>query len=226
MLSQTEENYLKALLKIISEYDGKTEAGTNEISLLLGVKPATTTDMLKKLKEKDLVAYEKYGKITLTTKGRKEAMMVLRKHRLWETFLNETLGFSWDEVHEIAEQLEHIQSEKLIVKLDKFLGFPKFDPHGDPIPKENGELPIVNSILLANADLNRLSKVLAVKDTSTLFLKYLEKINISIGSVIRVLDKNLYDNSFLIKIDEQKESNVSFKFAQNLLVNYEDKLQS
>ena len=123
MLSQTEENYLKALLKIISENSGKTEAGTNEISLLLGVKPATTTDMLKKLKEKNLVAYEKYGKITLTTKGRQDAMMVLRRHRLWETFLNETLGFSWDEVHEIAEQLEHIQSEKLIIKLDNFLLF-------------------------------------------------------------------------------------------------------
>ena len=222
MLSQTEENYLKALLKITTQDEDKKEAGTNEIAHLLGVKPATTTDMLKKLKEKNLVDYEKYGKITLTVGGTKNAMMVLRKHRLWETFLNETLDFAWDEVHEIAEQLEHIHSEKLINKLDEFLGYPKFDPHGDPIPKENGELPIINSILLASADLNRLTKVLAVKDTSTLFLKYLEKINISIGSIISIIEKNSYDNSVLIKIDEGKETNVSFKFAQNLLVNYKD----
>jgi DtxR family Mn-dependent transcriptional regulator len=224
MLSQTEENYLKTLLKLTTQYEDKTEAGTNEIALLLGVKPATTTDMLKKLKEKKLVHYEKYGKIILTADGKRNAMIVVRKHRLWETFLNDTLDFAWDEVHEIAEQLEHIHSEKLINKLDEFLGYPKFDPHGDPIPKENGELPVINSFLLANAELNKITKVLAVKDTSSLFLKYLEKINISIGSLISVIEKNSYDNSILIKIDEGRESNVSFKFAQNLLVNYRDKI--
>ncbi len=137
-LTFTEENYLKALFKI--GYDKVlSEVGTNELATHLTVKPATANNMLKKLKEKTLVDYEKYGKIMLTPKGKKRAISIVRNHRLWETFLYEKLSFSWDEVHEVAEQLEHIKSAKLIDRLDEFLDFPALDPHGDPIPNKNGE---------------------------------------------------------------------------------------
>ena len=126
MLSQTEENYLKALFKLTYE-NNNNEAGTNELALTLEVKPATVNDMLKKLKDKEFVNYKKYGKITLSGKGKKIALEIIRKHRLWETFLYKKLEFTWDEVHEVAEQLEHIQSAKLVDKLDEFLDFPEFD---------------------------------------------------------------------------------------------------
>ena len=141
MLSFTEENYLKALLKITID-NNVVEVGTNELALHLNVKAATVTDMLRRLKEKKLINYQKYGKIGLNDNGRKIALEILRKHRLWETFLYQKLDFNWDEVHEIAEQLEHIKSAKLINKLDAFLDFPQFDPHGDPIPTEHGELKV------------------------------------------------------------------------------------
>ena len=133
LLTYTEENYLKTLLKLTLE-SKRAEAGTNELATHLMVKPATVSDMLKKLKEKQLVDYEKYGKITLTDEGKKIGIEIIRRHRLWETFLYEKLEFTWDEVHEVAEQLEHIHSAKLVDKLDKFLNYPAFDPHGDPIP--------------------------------------------------------------------------------------------
>jgi DtxR family Mn-dependent transcriptional regulator len=218
MLSFTEENYLKTLLKITSQDGGKKEAGTNEMAILLGVKPATATDMLKKLKEKDLVEYEKYGKITLTQLGRKKGLLVIRKHRLWETFLCEKLDFSWDEVHDVAEQLEHIQSEKLVNKLEEFLNFPKFDPHGDPIPQANGEVPKTSNQLLNSLEKGALCKVVAVKDTSTDFLLYLEKLNISIGTQIEIIDKIPFDESMIILISDKLRTNVSNKFCENLLV--------
>src|SRR3954454_8694896 len=140
MLSHTEENYLKALFHLTTESIDKSKAGTNELAAHLNVKPASVNDMLKKLKEKKLISYEKYGKISLTAEGKRKAVDIIRKHRLWETFLYEKLEFSWDEVHEIAEQLEHIQSQKLVDKLDKFLKYPQFDPHGDAIPNAKGEM--------------------------------------------------------------------------------------
>ncbi len=169
MLSQTEENYLKALLKIAFS-NVNTEVGTNELATLLTVKPATVSDMLKKLKEKELVDYEKYGKITLTTEGRKNAIEVLRKHRLWETFLYEKFEFTWDEVHEVAEQLEHIQSAKLIDMLDKFLDYPEFDPHGDPIPNKKGEIKVHFKKTLSDVEVGNSCKMVAVKDNSSSFL--------------------------------------------------------
>lgn len=140
-LSYTEENYLKGLFKLTIELGDKEEAGTNEIAAHLGVKPASVNDMLKKLKDKKLIQYERYGKSSLTKEGKKRAIEIVRKHRLWETFLHEKLAFNWDEVHEVAEQLEHIQSKKLIDKLDQFLEYPSIDPHGDPIPNAKGEWP-------------------------------------------------------------------------------------
>lgn len=218
MLSYTEENYLKALLKLSFQNEDKPEAGTNEMAAYLGVKPATATDMLKKLKEKELVTYKKYGKILLTESGRKSGIAILRKHRLWETFLYEKLDFSWDEVHEVAEQLEHIQSAKLVDKLEEFLNFPEFDPHGDPIPKANGEIPELAKTLLSELQVGELCKVAAVKDTSTLFLQYLEKLSITIGSQLRVIDVVPFDGSLSIQIETEEPRSVSMKFAESLFV--------
>lgn len=218
MLSYTEENYLKALLKLSFQNEDKPEAGTNEMAAHLGVKPATATDMLKKLKEKELVNYKKYGKILLTDSGKQQAIAILRKHRLWETFLYEKLDFSWDEVHEVAEQLEHIQSNKLVDKLEEFLGFPEFDPHGDPIPKANGDMPKVEKILLSEVQEGEVCWVVAVKDTSTVFLQYLEKLEITIGTPIKVLERIDFDGSMSIQISDQEARNVSMKFAESLFI--------
>lgn len=218
MLSYTEENYLKALLKLSFQNEDKPEAGTNEMAAYLGVKPATATDMLKKLKEKDLVNYQKYGKILLTDNGRKSGIAILRKHRLWETFLYEKLDFSWDEVHEVAEQLEHIQSAKLVDKLEEFLDFPEFDPHGDPIPKANGEMPVIAKTLLSELKNGDVCKVAAVKDTSTLFLQYLEKLHITIGTTISVIEVIAFDGSLNIQIEDAEPRSVSMKFAESLFV--------
>jgi len=218
MLSFTEENYLKALLKLSSQNAEKPEAGTNEMAHDLGVKPATATDMLKKLKEKGLVDYQKYGKIILTETGRQHGIAILRKHRLWETFLYEKLDFSWDEVHEVAEQLEHIQSTKLVDKLEEFLNFPEFDPHGDPIPNAKGEMPIVPKTLLSEITAGNTCRVTAVKDTSTAFLQYLEKLHITIGTNLIVVEVIDFDGSMNISIGDAPARNVSMKFADSLFV--------
>lgn len=196
----------------------RPEAGTNEMAAYLGVKPATATDMLKKLKEKELVTYQKYGKILLTELGRTKGVSILRKHRLWETFLCEKLDFSWDEVHEVAEQLEHIQSEKLVNKLEEFLDFPDFDPHGDPIPKANGDIPVIDKVLLSEILAAEHCKVVAVKDTSAVFLQYLEKLNITIGTKIKVLEVIDFDGSLNIQIEKEEPRSVSMKFAESLFV--------
>jgi DtxR family Mn-dependent transcriptional regulator len=219
MLSYTEENYLNALFKISLD-DENEEAGTNKLAKLLSVKPATANDMLKKLKEKNLVDYEKYGKITLTKQGKQRAIDIVRKHRLWETFLYEKLEFSWKEVHEVAEQLEHIQSEKLIEKLDKFLGYPKLDPHGDPIPNKKGEIKILYKKTLSEISVGKSCKMVAVKDNSSAFLQYVDKLGLGINSEIKVLSKQEYDALFVIKVNG-KQLTVSQKFAENIFVKIE-----
>ena len=161
---------MKSLLHLTVEDSNKAEAGTNELANWLGVKPASVNDMLKKLKEKKLVHYEKYGKISLTVEGRKKAIEVVRKHRLWETFLYEKLSFTWDEVHEVAEQLEHIQSAKLVDKLDEFLRFPLYDPHGDVIPNAKGELPVYHKKTLNEEEVGHHCTMVAVKDNSASFM--------------------------------------------------------
>jgi DtxR family Mn-dependent transcriptional regulator len=216
MLSYTEENYLKALLKISFD-KGVEEVGTNELASTLAIKPATANDMLKKLKEKELVDYEKYGKISLSVEGRKNAIDVLRKHRLWETFLYEKLEFSWDEVHEVAEQLEHIHSEKLVDKLDKFLEYPEFDPHGDPIPNKKGELKVQFKKTLSDVAVGSSCKMVAVKDNSSSFLQYVVKVGLGINNEIVVLSKQEYDAIMVIEVNGVKSS-VSQKFAENIFV--------
>lgn len=217
MLSFTEENYLKALFRLTCENKQKLEAGTNELATHLGVKPASVNDMLKKLKEKKLIDYEKYGKIKLTGKGQKAGVEVLRKHRLWETFLFEKLDFSWDEVHEVAEQLEHIQSTKLIEALDKFLDFPQFDPHGDVIPNAKGEMKFVYNKTLADIEPGQQCKMVAVKDNSAPFLQYVIEVGLGINNRIKVISINAYDEMFLIEVDKRR-TGVSKKFAENIYV--------
>ncbi|WP_300596985.1 metal-dependent transcriptional regulator [Niabella sp.] len=217
MLSNTEENYLKALLYLTAEDAGKKEAGTNDLATHLGLKPATVNDMLKRLKEKGYVSYKKYGKISLTRPGRDIAIFVMRKHRLWETFLCEVLEFSWDEVHEVAEQLEHIQSDKLTERLDKFLNYPDYDPHGDPIPKSNGKMPPRATTLLSSVTVQQFCTVAAVKDTSPVFLQYLEQLSIGIGTKIKVMEKISFDGSMTLQVGKDKLT-VSEKFANSLLV--------
>ena len=173
--------------------------------------------MLKKLAEKDFVSYQKYQGVTLTEKGLLAAKMIVRKHRLWEVFLVEKLNFSWDEVHEIAEELEHIKSEVLINKLDEFLGFPSFDPHGDPIPDGQGIIKKIEKHLLSDAEVNKDYKCIGVKDSSTDFLKYLDKQKIALGSVLKIVEREEFDETLTIAIDG-KRTTISNKIASNLYV--------
>jgi DtxR family Mn-dependent transcriptional regulator len=217
MLTATEENYLKALLNLTLVNEKGGLAGTNEIAAYLGVKPATANDMLKRLKEKKYIHYEKYGKISFSEKGRKLATEVLRKHRLWETFLYEKLEFTWDEVHEVAEQLEHIQSQKLVDKLDKFLKFPSFDPHGDAIPNAKGEMKAPFKKSLSAVPPGETCKMVAVKDNTAAFLQYVMQLGLGINNKIKVLSKQSYDSLMEIEVNG-KRSFVSEKFAENILV--------
>ncbi len=217
MLSFTEENYLKALLQITLEKVDKDEAGTNEIAAQLNVKPATANDMLKKLKQKKLINNEKYGKSTLTMEGNKIALEVLRKHRLWETFLYEKLKFTWDEVHEVAEQLEHIQSKKLIDEIDRLLNYPSFDPHGDVIPNANGEMIVPNRKTLLEEKIGHSCKMVGVKDNSSTFLQYVDKVGLAINKQVKILSRQEFDELIEIEVDGKKSS-VSPKFAENIII--------
>jgi len=216
-LTFTEENYLKAIYNLLHK-EGKGEISVNEIAERMTTKPATVTDMMRKLSEKNLVVYEKYKKIKLSANGVKRALQIVRKHRLWETFLYKTLNFSWDEVHEVAEQLEHIQSQKLIDKLDEFLQHPLFDPHGDPIPDAKGEMPATSTLSLAEAAINKIYIVVAVKDTSVSFLQQLEKLNLSIGATLTVIERMPFDKSNSVVTEDSKQLMLSEKIALNILV--------
>lgn len=217
-LSITEENYLKAIFSLSN--GNKEMVNTNNIAEHLEMKPASITDMVKKLSSKKLVQYEKYKGTSLTSSGAKIALQIIRKHRLWETFLVEKLNFKWDEVHELAEQLEHIKSQELVKRLDSFLGNPKFDPHGDPIPDENGILDFKKSTQLSGLDNNEKGVVMGVNDSTDLFLKYLNKLNISLGTHIKVIDRIPFDQSLEIIIDDASTSViVSAEVANNIYIN-------
>ncbi len=216
MLSFTEENYIKALLKISMETRNE-EISSNDLSVLLGVKPATVNDMLKKLKQKELVWFERYGKIRLTPLGREQGLHIIRKHRLWETFLYEKLGFSWDEVHEVAEQLEHIRSEKLIDKLDEFLSFPETDPHGDEIPKKNGEIRERPRITLAGSETGKKYRITGVKDNSAAFLQYLLRLGLVLHTTLEVMSVEAFDGSLEINANGRILS-VSQKLSGHIFV--------
>lgn len=215
MFSLSEENYLKAIFHLEKKYSGGVS--TNALAEEMDTKASSVTDMVKKLSDKKLVKYRKYQGVTLSEQGKRTAIEVIRKHRLWEVFLVEKLNFAWDEVHDIAEQLEHIKSEKLTDELDNFLGHPKRDPHGDPIPDSEGNFRIANKMILADLEEGQSGICVGVKDSSTEFLRYLDKNNIALGKPIEVVYREEYDQSLLIKINEQ-ELRISKSISNNLFV--------
>ncbi len=215
MFTLSEENYLKTIYHL----DAVSVKGisTNAIAKKLETKASSVTDMLKKLSDKNVIIYKKYQGVTLTELGKKTAANIVRKHRLWEVFLVEKLNFSWDEVHDVAEQLEHIQSQKLTNELDAFLGFPKQDPHGDPIPDKDGNFHQIEKRLLSSLQHNETGVCVGVKDSSSEFLQFLDKQEISLGQEITVLDKEPFDDSLYIKI-ENRTFSISNKIANNLYI--------
>jgi DtxR family transcriptional regulator, Mn-dependent transcriptional regulator len=215
MLSTTEENYLKAIYTLSERMD--SNIGTNHISSSMNTSAASVTDMLKRLSEKGLVHYEKYKGVILSENGGAVARNLVRKHRLWEVFLSEKLHFPWEKVHEIAEQLEHIQSEELESRLDEFLGFPKVDPHGDPIPDAQGRIFIPEYVILSSLSEGSKAKVMGVKEDSLSFLQYLNSISIAIGTNLEVLKIFPFDGSMSF-MNGNTEIFMSEKVASALLV--------
>ncbi len=215
--SFTEENYLKAIYKIAEKIDNEG-VSTNEIASAMSTKAASVTDMLKKLADKSLIDYKKYQGVRLTNKGEKVAIDIIRKHRLWELFLVDKLGFKWDEVHDMAEQLEHIQSDELIDRLDSYLDFPKYDPHGDPIPNKSGVFASKKMLDLYDMPVGFKGQISGVSDHSPVFLKHLEKIGITLGVEIKVEDKNQFDSSFWISVANADPIFISKEVTKNLLV--------
>jgi DtxR family Mn-dependent transcriptional regulator len=216
MHTLSEENYLKAIFRLAQLGDMKIS--TSAIAEALGNNPASVVDMIRKLTDKKVIEYDKKKGVKLTAQGQKEAVQIVRKHRLWEVFLLEKLGYRWDEIHDIAEELEHIKHPDLADRLEQFLGFPEYDPHGDPIPKANGKMAKSYSTTLADAKPGTACKVAAVKDTSSSFLQYLEKLDIKIGTSIQLIEKIAFDHSLVISIDERELSTVSQKFGENILI--------
>jgi DtxR family Mn-dependent transcriptional regulator len=215
-LTHAEENYLKAIYHL-SE-GGKKGVSTNDVSAEMKTKPASVSDMLRKLGEKEVIEYRKYYGLHITEEGKKLALQTIRKHRLWEVFLVEKLKFSWDEVHEVADELSHVKSRVLIQRLEEYLGFPKFDPHGDPIPDEYGDVRARQRLPLNELDLGSTGQIVAVKDKSTAFLKYLDKVGAYIGARIKVMDKTEFDGSVEILVDNKKSIFMSKDVAGNILV--------
>ncbi len=214
MYTLAEENYLKEIYHLSAS--GKTEVPTNAIAEKLKTTPASVTDMIKKLSQKGLIIYKKYQGVNISPEGKAHALKIIRKHRLWETFLVKKLSFCWDEVHEVAEQLEHIQSSLLVERLDKFLGYPEFDPHGEPIPSATGELKAQEKVLLAHMQPGQEGKVTAVEDSDNNFLQYLDKIGIAIGVTLKIMEEIAYDQSMLLVIDGQREIYISQQASKNI----------
>lgn len=214
--SFTEENYLKAIYKL-QEANGEV-VSTTTLAQVMGVHSPSVTDMLKRMATKKLVIYQKSRGFKLTEKGKQVAIGIIRKHRLWEVFLVNKLGFGWDEVHNIAEELEHIQSDALIERLDVYLGHPKADPHGDPIPDAKGVLPKSKSVLLSALPANSHVKFTGVTDHSSSFLNYLDKVGISLGDPIKIKNIEEFDQTYTLELKGRKEIIVSHKVANSLLV--------
>jgi len=215
-LSQTEENYIKEIFKLSEKTEGCIS--TNAIADAKETSAASVTDMVKKLAQKGYVEYIRYKGSQLTERGNEVAKALIRKHRLWEVFLVKQLNFNWDEVHDIAEQLEHVQSEALTERLDAFLEFPKLDPHGDPIPDAKGNITYTPAVNLMELNTGQTAVIVGVNDHSNPFLHYLDKLEIALGVHIKVLEIYSFDNSRHIVINETKEMVISQQIAQNLYV--------
>ncbi len=215
-LSFTEENYLKAIYHL--SHGGTETVNTNALADSMHTTPASANDMVKRLHQKNLIGHQKYKGAHLLSKGKEIALKIIRKHRLWEVFLVEKLDFKWDEVHEIAEQLEHIQSPVLIQRLDRFLGYPTVDPHGDPIPSESGEMKETFKAPISSLETGTKGMVVAVNNDDSHLLKHLDTIGIQLGSKVEIRERIVFDGSVSLKIDGQKDQFISQTIAENLMV--------
>ncbi len=203
MTSITEENHLKAIYSLSENCTKKVT--TNDLADKIGSKPSSITDMVKKLSKKGLVTYKKYKGVELTDEGKSTSLRIIRKHRLWELFLVKHLKFGWDEVHDMAEQLEHIDSDILVDRLDAFMEYPTHCPHGDPIPDANGQLRLNDHILLSQLKIGNMGLIACVNDDSSAFLQYLNKMNIELNSEIRIQEILEYDNSMQVKVNNSMD---------------------
>ena len=215
MFTQSEENYLKAIFQLQEETEGGIS--TSSLSEKLETKAASVTEMLKRLSDKELVDYQKYYGVQLTKTGRKQALLIVRKHRLWEYFLVERLNFNWDEVHDVAEQLEHIKSPKLVEELDSFLGRPQYDPHGDPIPDKDGNLPKSPTKKLSQLKLGDRGICKGFNDNSSAFLQFLDKQSIGLHTPIEILHIEQFDASMTVRV-AQREVLLSKTATDNIYI--------
>ena len=215
MYTIAEENYIKAVYHL--QQSGQNVL-TNDLAAALHTRPASVTDMLKKLEAKELLTYQKYYGVQLTERGRKLALTIIRRHRLWEYFLVNHLQFGWDEVHDIAEQLEHVQSQPLADKLDAFLGYPRFDPHGDPIPDQKGKIATQAQVSLLQLKLNQPAEVCAVGSQSAELLEMLKQKHLHIGAMVTVTQYYAFDQSLEIIVANQPAFNISEPVARQLFV--------
>ena len=216
MLSPAVENYLKAIYKISERENGAVS--TSSLAKELETSAASVTDMLRKLSEKKLIEYKKYKGARMTDLGNKMATALIRNHRLWEYFLVEKLHFGWEEVHEIAEELEHIKSEKLINRLDEYLDYPKFDPHGDPIPSKEGKITMRRQVALDSMREGEAGLVVRVQEHTKPFLAYLRERKIALGTRIQKLSATAYDGSINAEVNHEYMVTISQKAAQNILL--------
>lgn len=214
MNTLAEENYLKSIYHLS---ENVTSVTTNQLAALLNTKASSVTDMLKKLADKELINYTPYQGVSLTGSGQKVAVNIIRKHRLWEYFLVEKLNFKWDQVHEMAEEMEHISSNELIDRLDKFMGYPKYDPHGDPIPDCNGLFNIHNLKPVSSIGVNETGVICGVRNHSREFLQYLEKQELLIGKNILIKEVIEFDHSMVLEMGDKKIQ-ISREVANNLLI--------
>ncbi len=215
MISLTEENYLKALYRLSQE---KKEIVVKDIAESLNIKMPTVNSMVKKLDEKKFIKYEKYKAIELTDKGRKQALIILRKHRLTELFLTKVMNLGWEEVHDIAEQIEHIQSDRFFDRVDEMLGHPQFDPHGEPIPDPNGKLPVYKTIPLSEGQLNSPYKLAGVASHDPSFLQFLDSLGLTLGATIEIKEIQDFDKSMGVKLNNKQKTIFSNTVCRNLMV--------
>jgi DtxR family transcriptional regulator, Mn-dependent transcriptional regulator len=215
--SASEENYIKTIFHL--QYEDGT-VSTSELAAKLRTKPASVTDMMKKLKAKKLVHYQPYWGFHLTNEGRKVALSIIRRHRLWEYFLAEKLKFNWDEVHAVAEDMEHVRNKKLIDKLDEFLNHPRFDPHGDPIPDSQGKIETSKKVCLTELPLKKTAVVCHVGDQSSSMLELMKHKKIKIGTRLEIKKRFGFDNSLEVKVRQQPALTISEQVAKNIFVKY------
>jgi len=215
MPSQTKENYLKALYFLAKE---KEDIALSNLSKKMEVSAPTVNSMVKKLQGKGWVIYEKYKPLQLTDEGRKAAALIIRKHRLTEMFLVEKMGFGWEEVHDIAEEMEHIDSEALFDRMDELLGYPSVDPHGSPIPDKDGKVAVKSYTKLSDVEVGAKVILRALAISSNDFLVYLNGKELELGAEIEVLSREPFDNSMTIAYNDDNITMLSSKVCEQLLV--------